>query len=89
MAKQNKNGKKQPGQTRKTPNECREAFTDFVNALEVEGLRLEVTESGRCSVNEDIDGLQTRRVLGPVAGNTFVKMLSGVRALAPHARKVA
>jgi hypothetical protein len=75
------------GQQRKTPAECREAFNAFTDALEAENLSLEVNpENSRCSVAvTNGDGSHTT-VLGPVAGNTFVKMLKGAQALAPHIR---
>lgn len=75
--------KKQRGQVKKTPEECQEVFDEFVELLGAD-LRLEVDEKGRCSVSADLGATRTQRVLGPVAGNTFIKQLEAVTALAPH-----
>ena len=70
------------GQTPKTPEECLEAFEAFTSALEVSSLRMSTDSKGRYSINRNVDDSTSEHVVGPLAGNSFVKLLSGSESLA-------
>lgn len=76
------NNKKNAGQQPKTQEECLEAFEAFTSALEVTSLRLSRDPKGRYSIGRDIDGVSSEHVVGPLAGNSFVRLLRGSESLA-------
>lgn len=72
---------KKPGQVKKTPKECREAFEIFTATLALSSLRMSVDSKGRYNIHKDIDGIQSEHVVGPLASNSFVKLLQGSQKL--------
>lgn len=78
--------KKNAGQQPKTPEECREAFEAFTDALELTNLRMSTDPKGRYSINKDIDGVTSEHVVGPLAGNSFVRLLKGSEKLVSACR---
>lgn len=75
---------KKKGQKRRTEQELRTAFAEMKEALGCEGLSLQVKD-GQCTVLHT-EGDQGEVVLGPVAGNTFMKQIEGAHALARFVR---
>jgi len=73
--------KKNPGPSKKTREECLDAFEEFTTALELTNLRMSTDHKGRHSIIKDVDGVQTAHVVGPLAGNSFVKLLRSAKDL--------
>ncbi|KKN58909.1 hypothetical protein LCGC14_0547110 [marine sediment metagenome] len=78
--------KKNAGQQPKTPEECREAFETFTEALELSSLRMSTDSKGRYSIGRDVDGVTSEHVVGPLAGNSFVRLLKGSERLVAACR---